>query len=107
MHRSFNEARELVVLDAAEGEVTPLIITGTNEGGSIQAAKYASLYPGKLYSTVGVHPHDAKTCTPENCKESGKISKKTIVWLPLVNADLIIIEISCLVIYSLDVLKHR
>lgn len=64
MHRSFNEDREQVMQSAIEAGVSPLIITGTSEKASVYAAKYASKYPCKLYSTAGVHPHDAKSCTP-------------------------------------------
>lgn len=63
MHRSFNDDRENVVISAASQGVSPLIITGTSERSSVQASKYASKYSQKLYSTAGVHPHDAKNCT--------------------------------------------
>jgi TatD DNase family protein len=62
MHPSFDRDRE-EVMRAAEAEgVSPLIITGTNVRESRKALDYAALYPGKLYATAGVHPHDAKTC---------------------------------------------
>lgn len=63
MHKSFNNDRDQVVSDAAFEGVSPLIITGTSESSSIQAAMYASRFSDKLYSTAGVHPHDAKGCT--------------------------------------------
>lgn len=62
MHRSFTPDRENVVDDASFEGVSPLIITGTSERDSISSVKYASRYPGKLYTTVGVHPHDVKSC---------------------------------------------
>ncbi|MDR3059931.1 MAG: TatD family hydrolase, partial [Prevotella sp.] len=71
MHRSFNSDRESVISDARFEGVSPLIMTGTSEHSSIEAARYASKYPGLLYSTAGVHPHDAKSCnhkTIENLK---------------------------------------
>ncbi|MDR1932283.1 MAG: TatD family hydrolase [Spirochaetales bacterium] len=64
MHRSFDKDRHLIVQAAGEAGVSPLIITGTNERGSLEALSYAAKYPGKLYATAGVHPHDAKTCGP-------------------------------------------
>jgi TatD DNase family protein len=64
MHRSFASDRELVVRAAGEAGVSPLIITGTNENSSREAAGYAAKYPGSIYSTAGVHPHDAKGCGP-------------------------------------------
>ncbi|TCM89137.1 TatD DNase family protein [Paenibacillus sp. BK033] len=62
MHRSFHEDRDQIVARAAENQVTPLIITGTSLRNSVEAARYAGRYAGKLYSTAGVHPHDAKNC---------------------------------------------
>lgn len=79
MHRSFNDDREQVVQSAIEDGVSPLIITGTSEKASIYAAKYASQYPGKLYSTAGVHPHDAKSCTPETIKNLERLTQKDCV----------------------------
>jgi TatD DNase family protein len=61
MHPSFNKDREQVVKQAEEAGVSTLIITGTDASSSVDACAYASLYPEKLYSTAGVHPHDAKT----------------------------------------------
>lgn len=39
------------------------MITGTSEELSKEAAKLVSNYPGFLYFTAGVHPHDAKDFT--------------------------------------------
>ncbi|MEF2967729.1 TatD family hydrolase [Paenibacillus sp. M1] len=69
MHRSFHKDREQVVKRAVANHVTPLIITGTNLRDSKEAARYAGRYPGKLYSTAGVHPHDAKSCNEDTIKE--------------------------------------
>jgi TatD DNase family protein len=63
MHRSFQQDREQVVERALANGVTPLIITGTSLRSSEEAARYAGQYPGKLYATAGVHPHDAKHCS--------------------------------------------
>jgi Mg-dependent DNase len=79
MHRSFNEDREQVVQDAIDEGVSPLIITGTSERSSVEASKYASLYPGKLYCTVGVHPHDAKSFTSGTLQKLEDLSKKDCV----------------------------
>lgn len=79
MHRSFNEDREAIVQSAIESGVSPLIITGTSERSSALAAKYASSYPGKLYSTAGIHPHDAKSCTTDTIKNLKVLAKKSCV----------------------------
>jgi TatD DNase family protein len=65
MHRSFQADREQVVEQALASGVTPLIITGTSLRNSQEAARYAGRYPGKLYATAGVHPHDAKSCSED------------------------------------------
>ena len=39
------------------------MITGTSEELSQEAAKLVAKYPGFLYFTAGVHPHDAKDFT--------------------------------------------
>lgn len=79
MHRSFNEDREKVVQSAAEEGVSPLIITGTSERESRLAVNYASRYPGRLYCTVGVHPHDAKQCTPQTIGNLEKLAANDCV----------------------------
>ncbi|WP_307206285.1 TatD family hydrolase [Paenibacillus harenae] len=62
MHRSFHQDREQVVERAVANQVEPLILTGTSLRNSTDAARYASRYPGKLFATAGIHPHDAKSC---------------------------------------------
>lgn len=62
MHRSFGSDREQVVQAAIEAGVSPMIITGTSVRSSEAAVDYARRYPGQLYATAGVHPHDAKSC---------------------------------------------
>ncbi|MDR3333777.1 MAG: TatD family hydrolase [Treponema sp.] len=69
MHTSFNGDREQVLQAAEEAGVSPLIITGTSVRSSHEAMRYASKHPGKLYTTAGVHPHDAKNCTPKTLDE--------------------------------------
>src|SRR5947209_7314947 len=68
MHKSFAADREAILQRAAAAGVTQMVITGSAERSSQEAAAYAKQYssqhPGALYSTAGVHPHDAKHCTP-------------------------------------------
>ena len=61
MHRSYNRDRDGVVHTAAVAGVNRLIITGTNLPASRTAADYAARHEG-IYSTAGVHPHDARNC---------------------------------------------
>jgi len=69
MNSSYSRDRDEVIKAAAEAGVTPLVITGSGERSSLDAALYASAYnashPGALYTTAGVHPHEARTCGNE------------------------------------------
>ncbi len=69
MHRSFHADREQVVERASAEGITPLIITGTSVRSSRDASQYAARYPGKLYTTAGVHPHDAKNCSADTIQQ--------------------------------------
>ncbi|GGN98352.1 TatD family hydrolase [Saccharibacillus kuerlensis] len=79
MHRSFGSDREQVVEAAAEAGVTPLIITGTSVRSSESAAEYAGRYPGRLYATAGVHPHDAKSCGEETLQSLRNLASRNEV----------------------------
>jgi TatD DNase family protein len=46
--------------------VNKIIVTGTSIEQSQAAAKLASTYPSILYSTAGIHPHDASGFTAAN-----------------------------------------
>ncbi|MEW6730685.1 MAG: TatD family hydrolase [Acidobacteriota bacterium] len=59
-HASFNSDREEVINRAIAAGVDIMIVTGTSIKGSREAFKLADNYPGKLYSTAGIHPHDAR-----------------------------------------------
>ncbi|EKE75861.1 TatD family hydrolase [Gallaecimonas xiamenensis] len=55
---AFDGDRDQVVADAAAAGVHYLVLTGTNEAESHQAADYAQGRPG-IFATAGVHPHYA------------------------------------------------
>ncbi|HEU4390956.1 MAG TPA: TatD family hydrolase [Blastocatellia bacterium] len=61
-HRSFDRDRDEVICRARDAGVLAMIVTGTDLQSSGAAAELASMYPGVLYSTAGVHPHNAKSC---------------------------------------------
>lgn len=42
------------------------MVTGTSLQGSKDALRLTRLYPGTLYSTAGIHPHDAKLWTEDS-----------------------------------------
>ncbi len=60
-HESFDHDRDTVMAAARAAGIGQMIVTGTSVMGSIKAAELAGLHPGVLYSTAGVHPHDAST----------------------------------------------
>ena len=66
MNSAYDRDRDEVVKAAAEAGVSPLVITGSGERSSLDAALYVSSCsaqtPGALYSTAGIHPHEAKNC---------------------------------------------
>ena len=79
MHSSFRKDRVEIIEEAKKVGVTQFIITGTNVNSSQKAAEYASNYPETLFSTSGVHPHDAKTCNGHTIFELEKIAKNDSV----------------------------
>lgn len=61
-HRSFDTDREAVIHRAVDAGVTTMVLTGTTEKVSQGAYELASKHSGVLYSTAGIHPHNAKQC---------------------------------------------
>jgi TatD DNase family protein len=61
--RQFNADRDAVIERALSAGVRRMVVTGTSEKASREAAALAASQPGVLYATAGVHPHDAKSCT--------------------------------------------
>ena len=59
-HRRFDADRAAVVARAAAAGVRRLVVTGTSLAESAAAANLAAAHPGALWSTAGVHPHDAR-----------------------------------------------
>lgn len=81
MHTSFNKNREEILEESAKVGVTKFIITGTNVKSSEEAKDYAKQdkFNNILFSTSGVHPHDAKTCDENTLDELEKIAKEECV----------------------------
>ena len=79
MHSSFKKDRVEIIEEAKKVGVNQFIITGTTVESSQSAAQYASKYPQTLFSTSGVHPHDAKTCDDDTLSELEKIAENECV----------------------------
>lgn len=59
-NKQFAKDAVVVIENAINVGVKKIILTGTNETGAVKAHTLTSQFPGTLYSTAGVHPHDAK-----------------------------------------------
>ena len=66
MNPSYDRDRDEVIKSAAAAGVSPLVITSSGEQSSVEAAMYARAHNERekeiLYTTAGVHPHEAKNC---------------------------------------------
>jgi TatD DNase family protein len=60
INRQFKNDAAAVIRKAVEAGVYRMILTGTSISNSEQSAALARQYPGQLFSTAGIHPHDAK-----------------------------------------------
>lgn len=63
INRQFQEDKEAVLDYALEHGVYKMILTGTSVRNSEASLAFAKSRPGVLYSTAGIHPHDAKSWT--------------------------------------------
>lgn len=54
------------------------MVTGTSVQGSKDALALAHRFPGIIYSTAGIHPHDAKTWTDETYGQLKKIAQRDV-----------------------------
>jgi len=61
-----------LLADAAAVNVKKLIALGCSEQGSEIALAHAKQFPGQIFSTAGIHPHDAKTL---NAQSIGHLSQ--------------------------------
>lgn len=63
----FSDDRAQVIEQAQQAGVVYQVVTGTSVAESEQAAQLTQQYPQQLFSTAGVHPHDAKSVTEDFC----------------------------------------
>ena len=71
----FKKDRDKVVREAVEAGVTKMVVTGTSEAASRDAALLTGVHPDILWATAGVHPHDAKTCDDDTVRYLQQLSK--------------------------------
>jgi TatD DNase family protein len=73
-HKSFRQNIQQVLQRASQGQVSHIIITGTSLSASREANRLATRYNQeqqlvKLYSTAGIHPHEATRHSTYNYRE--------------------------------------
>ena len=74
-HRSFQADRKEVIARALAAGVTSMIITGSSVPKSQEAQRIAREYPGQLFATAGVHPHDSRNCTDDTLAELRRMAE--------------------------------
>ena len=75
-NRQFVHDQEELLYRAEEAGVTQMILTGTSLRSSKESFALAKGYPALLYSTAGVHPHDAKTMNEQTIPELSTLLKE-------------------------------
>lgn len=80
-NKRFDKDRTDVILRAKNANINALLITGTNLEESQKAAALCDEFPHYLYSTAGVHPHDADHVSEHYLNEL-----KALAQLPQVKA---------------------
>ncbi len=68
-NKSFEHDLESVIQRSICAGVSPIIVTASSIRSAHDALALARTNPGTLFSTAGVHPHDAKSCGDETLTE--------------------------------------
>ncbi|MEM1008811.1 MAG: TatD family hydrolase [Myxococcota bacterium] len=63
--KSFQRDVEQVLQRAFSANVQTLILTGSSVPSSQRCAQLARKYPNQLFSTAGIHPHEAQSSNPQ------------------------------------------
>lgn len=72
-NKQFHNEHDEIINRALDNGVDHMILTGTSVRGSRESAEIAADYPEILYSTAGIHPHDAKSLNSESIPELRKL----------------------------------
>lgn len=78
-HGSFQSDRKEVIARAFAAGVRTMVVTGTSLAGSQEALRIAGEYPGQLFATAGVHPHDSRNCSEETISELHRLAMNKAV----------------------------
>lgn len=72
-NKQFNNEHDEIINRALDNGVEHMILTGTSVRGSKESADIAEEYPEILFSTAGIHPHDAKSFNDQSINELRKL----------------------------------
>ncbi len=75
----FDKDRDLLISRAKVAGIQALLVTGTNVCESQKAQRFCEQYPDFLYSTAGVHPHDADHVADNYLAELRKLATSNCV----------------------------
>jgi TatD DNase family protein len=78
-HRRFAADRDAVIARARAAGVSTMVITGTSMRASREARALAASRRGTLWSTAGIHPHDARNATPADIAELRELARDPAV----------------------------
>ncbi|XP_014244995.1 uncharacterized protein LOC106664098 [Cimex lectularius] len=73
-NRKFSRNLESVVSRAKDAGVQKIVVSTSSLKGSKEALRLSRIYPGTLYATAGVHPHEAKTWADDTYEELKEIA---------------------------------
>ncbi|XP_071450628.1 3'-5' ssDNA/RNA exonuclease TatD [Hetaerina americana] len=76
-NKKFSRDLDSVIQRAKDAGVKKIMVTGASLKASKEALRLTRIYPGTLYSTAGIHPHDAKSWTDEYDEDLREIGRNT------------------------------
>lgn len=76
-NKKYGRDLDSVIQRAKDSGVRKIMVTGTSVKASKEALRLTRIYPDTLYSTAGIHPHDAKSYTDESWDELRHIANNT------------------------------
>ncbi|GAB0088205.1 uncharacterized protein DMENIID0001_025960 [Sergentomyia squamirostris] len=65
VHKKFTRDQESVIQRAKDAGVQKIMVPGSSVKSSKEALRLSRIYPGIVYSTAGIHPHDSKSIIEE------------------------------------------
>jgi TatD DNase family protein len=75
----FDKDRDELIARAKVAGINAMLVTGTNISESHKAIQLSAQYPDYLYSTAGVHPHDADNVSDTYLQEIRVLAKNKAV----------------------------